>query len=78
MRTDIQIKEFIESSFKPLDCVAELVDCDSKIRFRIFDASGKSLLQFEPIPTHELRSGRGLETIVDLSVNSVAPRLPRE
>lgn len=64
MRSNKHLRDFLESSFRPLHCAVELHDYDKNIRFRVLGSNGEPLVRFAPIPLAQLRDGPGLETIV--------------
>lgn len=54
--------EIIEAAFAPLRCVAESLDHDDHISFRVFDASDSPLLSVEKINLLTLNDLRLLST----------------
>lgn len=65
MRTKDQVVEILQSTFSPLECVAELHDYNEKVGFRIYAPGNEPLLRFEDTAIDSLLSGPGLRTIIE-------------
>ena len=63
-RSNEDIRVAIESAFKPLSCVAEIWDYDTKIRFRVFSPNGEPLVTYSKVVISHLRSDTALNIII--------------
>ena len=64
-RTDADIRKSVEAAFKPLRCVAEILDYNDKLGFRIFDEKDKAILRMRAIPLRILRDDSELQRIIE-------------
>lgn len=64
MLTDKQVKETIEGAFSPLRCVVEMPDYQNRVRFKIFDKSGKSIMHVKGLFLRDVRDERQLQAVL--------------
>lgn len=65
------VLRLISSAFRPLKCDVELWDRDQKLRFKVIDPSGKSMLRATSVLMRRARDPNGLRFIVNAARNRV-------
>lgn len=63
-RRDQEIKTVIERAFRPLRCVAEIWDYDQKVRFKVFDANDRDVIEVPSLVLREPRDDSNLRSIL--------------
>jgi len=71
MKSNADICADIQSAFLPLRCVAEVVDYNKKIQFRVFGPNDEILLTFPDLVIDILRNDSYLMTILDGAKNKL-------
>jgi hypothetical protein len=61
---DEEIRAAAERAFRPLRCVAEIWDYDAKIRFKVFDANDRGILEAPSLVLRELRDKSNLRSVL--------------
>ncbi|MGO4125743.1 hypothetical protein AB4Z01_15180 [Inquilinus sp. YAF38] len=65
MLTDEEIQEIVRDTFAPLRCKTEIWDYGAKLRFKVLDASNKTVLEMPSIPLHEIRDRNQLDQVLE-------------
>jgi len=65
MRSKEQVKAIVESAFAPLTAVAELGEDQVTFAFRVYGPDHEPIISFADQPIDALRSGPGLEMVID-------------
>lgn len=74
-----KIRERLEGAFKPFRCVAEVFDYEQKLRFRVFDNNGQSIIAMSQILLRDLMNDSYLQGLVEQAraqIRSQRPNFP--
>lgn len=69
-----EVFSILESSFHPLECVAELIDYKSQMRFRIFDQAGNPLVSWPEINLSTICNETTLQEIIETTKTKLKQR----
>lgn len=64
MRTDDEIRAIVEAAFRPLRCIAEVWDYDSKLRFKVFDDKDRGIVEVSDLVLRNLRDEAQLRDVL--------------
>jgi hypothetical protein len=59
-----QAVEIAESAFRPLECIAEVQDYDSRVGFRVYGPDNQPLLTVEDLTRSKVKDSQRLESIL--------------
>lgn len=71
-----QIRVKLEAAFQPFRCVVEVRDYGEKLRFKVLDNNGVSIIETDDIPVRELMDNNYLEDVIEQTRVEIHSRRP--
>lgn len=64
MMTNDEIVTAVQDAFRPLRCVAEIWDYDAKLRFKVFDANDRGVVEVPSVVLRTVRERKDLGSVL--------------
>jgi hypothetical protein len=64
MLTDKEITNITQEAFSPLNCVAEIWDYDTKLRFKVFNDEGECVVELSQAILSTMRNKSNLQMLL--------------
>ena len=64
MLSNDDIKAAVEQAFRPLRCVVEVWDYDQKLRFKVFDANDRGVIEVPSLVLRLVREKNNLKSVL--------------